>query len=497
MIKRIRKQFKKRNVVLKSSLAVVFSAVTLGVLVAAAFDEPGLPAPVAIESANATVGHDQELNGPMSIADLAEKMAPTVVNVRVTKVEKIAQRGWQVPGGPSGDFFERFFPQMPGEMEPRQTEGAGSGVLISEDGYILTNNHVVEDATKVTVTLADKDEYEAKIVGTDPKTDLAVLKIEASEPLPKAFLGDSAQLRVGETVVAIGNPFGLSHTVTAGIVSAKGRVIGAGPYDDFIQTDASINPGNSGGPLFNTRGAVVGINTAVIPNGQGIGFAIPVNTAKPLLPQLINQGTVTRGYLGVTIQPIARDLAEALHLESTDGALVADVASGSPADKGGIETGDVIRSFNGVEVEKSHQLPALVANTQVGADAQVVVEREGEKVTLSVRIAELDSDREEPHHSSREGKAPWGLQLQDLTPQIARQLEIEADEGVLVAGVQPESPAHRAGILRGDVILEVNRNPVFSVDDAVEAIEEQGEDPLLLKVQKGQTRLFVALTKES
>ncbi len=363
MIKGIRTQFKKRHVVFKSSLAVVFAAVTLGVLMASAFDESGSPAPIAIESANATVGHYQELSGPGSIADLAER------------------------------------------MEPRWPEAAGSGVLISKDGYLLTHNPVLEDAIKVTVTLANKEEYEAKIEGTDPKTDLAVLKIEASEPLPTASLGG--------------------------------------------------------------------------------------------LPELINHGKVTRGYLGVTIQPIAKDLAKALHLESTDGALVADVASGIPADKGGIETGDVIRSFNGIEVKKSHQLSPLVTNTPVGADAQVVVERDGEKVTLSVRIAELDSDREEPNNSSRTRKVPWGLQLQDLTPKLGRQLGIKADEGVLVAGVQPGGSAHRAGVRRGDVILEVNRSPVFSVDDAVNAIGEQGEDPLLLTVRRGQVRRFIALTNES
>jgi S1-C subfamily serine protease len=363
MIKGVRKQSKKRHVVFQSSLAVVLAAATLGVLMASDFDESGSPASIAIKSANATVGHYQELNGPGSIADLAER------------------------------------------IEPRRPEAVGSGVLISEDGYLLTHYPVLEDATKVTVTLANKDEYEAKIVGRDPKTALAMLKIEASEPLPTPSLGG--------------------------------------------------------------------------------------------LPELMNQGKVTHGYLGVTIQPIAKDLAKAFHLESTDGALVADVASGSPADKGGIETGDVIRAFNGVEVKKSHQLSPLVANTPVGADAQVVVERKGEKVTLSVRIAELDSDREEPNNSSPPRKVSWGLQLQDLTPKLGRQLGIKAEEGVLVAGVQPGGSAHRAGVRRGDVILEVNRSPVFSVDDAVNAIGEQGEDPLLLSVRRGQVRRFIVLTNKS
>ncbi len=243
---------------------------------------------------------------PSSFAELANTLSPTVVNVRVTKIEQAAVGGNQLSPDQYGDFFGRFFQGMPQMPNNRPTQGAGSGVIISKDGYVLSNNHVVEGAKSVTVTLANEEEYDAQVVGRDPKTDLAVLKIDAKKTLPSASLGDSEQLNVGDWVVAIGNPFGLNHTVTSGIVSAKGRVIGAGPYDDFIQTDASINPGNSGGPLFNMKGEVVGINTAIIAQGQGIGFAIPVNTAKPLIPQLVSDGEVTRGYLGVSIQTISR-----------------------------------------------------------------------------------------------------------------------------------------------------------------------------------------------
>jgi len=259
---------------------------------------------------------------PGSLAELAQKLSPAVVNIKVVKVEKVGfdQPQMEIPEGPFGDMFKRFFQEMPRVPKNYRSQGAGSGVIISQDGYVLTNNHVVEGAKEVTVTLADKKEYQAKVVGRDPKTDLAVLKVKADKSFPAATLGDSDQLQVGEWVVAIGNPFGLNNTVTCGIVSAKGRVIGAGPYDDFIQTDASINPGNSGGALLNMKGELVGINTAIIPQGQGIGFAIPVNTAKPLVPQLIAKGEVTRGYLGVNIQSITPELAQAMKLKDRQGA---------------------------------------------------------------------------------------------------------------------------------------------------------------------------------
>ena len=330
---------------------------------------------------------------PSSFAELADNLSPTVVNVKVTKIEKATFHGPQMPEGPFGDFFGRFFKEMPQMPRNHRTQGAGSGVIISQDGYILTNNHVVEGAKEVTVTLADKKEYKAEVVGRDPKTDLAVLKIEVKKPLPAAALGDSEQLKVGDWVVAIGNPFGLNHTVTSGIVSAKGRVIGAGPYDDFIQTDASINPGNSGGPLFNMSGEVVGINTAIIPQGQGIGFAIPVNTAKPLIPQLVTKGEITRGYLGVNIQTITPELAKALNVEEREGALVADVISGSPADKGGIERGDIIIAYDGKGVKDSHHLPAMVAATPVDGKVTVTVLRDGKERQLSVKIGKLPSER--------------------------------------------------------------------------------------------------------
>jgi serine protease Do len=433
---------------------------------------------------------------PASFSGLAEKLSPSVVNIKVVKVEKAGfnQPQMEIPDGPMGDLFRRFFQEMPQVPENRRTQGAGSGVIISKDGYILTNNHVVEGAKEVTVTLANQQECKARVVGRDPKTDLAVLKVESKESFPAVAMGDSDQLKVGDWVVAIGNPFGLNNTVTSGIVSAKGRVIGAGPYDDFIQTDASINPGNSGGALINMKGELVGINTAIIPNGRGIGFAIPVNTAKPLVPQLISTGEVTRGYLGVNIQSITPELAKALKLRDRKGALVADVFSGGPADKGGIKRGDVIIAYNGKVVEDSHHLPALVAATPVTQEATVTILRNGQEQKLSMKVGQLPGDKtvsEKPVHPAA-GK--WGLQLGDINPQIAQRFHLKEEKGVVVAGIDPGSRAAEAGLQRGDLILEVNRQPVGSVKDVLENIERsKDKDHLLLLVQRDSSKFFVPL----
>jgi serine protease Do len=447
---------------------------------------------------------------PTSFAALAARLSPLVVNVKVVKIEKVENSPafpnfpqGEMQEGPFKDFFERFFQGMPNpNMSPHQrmprVQGAGSGVIISQDGYVLTNNHVIEGAKEVTVTLADRKEYKARIVGRDPKTDLAVLKIEASGSFPAASLGDSDQLQVGDWVVAIGNPFGLNNTVTSGIVSAKGRVIGAGPYDNFIQTDASINPGNSGGPLFNMNGEVVGINTAIIAQGQGIGFAIPVNTVKPLVPQLETKGEVTRGYIGVSIQSITPALEKAMQLQGPKGALVADITANGPAAQAGLQRGDVIVAFNGKEVADSHELPALVAATPVGQQATVTVIRNGAKLALPVKVAQLPSEQTanaaHPEDAVQPARSKWGLQLRDLDHQLASQLRLKAEKGVVVAGVQPGSQAAAAGVLRGDVILEVNRQPVASVQDLTKRLDSsQDKHHLLLLVQRGSGKLFVPL----
>ena len=374
-------------------------------------------------------------------------------------------------------------------------QGAGSGVIIGREGYVLTNNHVVEGAKEVTVTLADKQEYKARIAGRDSRTDLAVLKIDPRESLTAAAMGDSDQLRVGDWVLAIGNPFGLNNTVTSGIVSAKGRVIGAGPYDDFIQTDAPINPGNSGGPLFNMKGEVVGINTAILSNGQGIGFAIPVNEVKPLVPQLISTGGVTRGYLGVSIQPITPELVKAMKLENSKGALVAEVVPGSPAEKAGIHQGDVVVAFNNNAVAEPRDLSSMVASTPVGQEANVTVFRDGARKQLSVKIEKLGSGEVKAEGSGQPSQGKWGLGLQDLTPGMSGQSPSTTDRGVLVANVQPGSPADLAGIHQGDIIVGINRQPVNSLKDAKEAITKvKDKDSLLLLVKRGEGTFFAALT---
>ena len=449
-----------------------------------------------------TVGTEQNkaieaLPMPSSFAELADRLSPAVVNVKVTKV---MQTGFQRPemhgtpfGDQFGDFFNRFFEQMP---RTNPSQGAGSGVIISEDGYILSNNHVVEGAKEVSITLANQKEYSAEVVGLDPKTDLAVLKIEAQD-LPKATLGNSENLKVGDWVVAIGNPFGLNHTVTSGIVSAKGRVIGAGPYDNFIQTDASINPGNSGGPLFNLQGEVVGINTAIIPQGQGIGFAIPVNTAKPLIPQLVEHGEVTRGYLGVNIQTITPDLAKALEVEEQSGALVSDVMTDSPAEHAGVERGDIIINFDGHNIDDSRDLPAKVAATPVGEEVTIKVLRDGKEKELVVSVGELAADDSYRGKTEGASKGKWGLQLHDLNDKMAQQLRIEAEEGVAIVGVEPGSAAAEAGLRKGDLIIEVNREAVDSVSEVKKQLQDaEDKDKLLLLVQRDEGKFYVPLEIE-
>ncbi len=436
---------------------------------------------------------------PASFADLAEKLSPSVVNIRVTKVERVTGPGFMGPEGfgpdsPFGDFFERFFREMPKAPHEFRQQGAGSGFIISKDGLIVTNNHVVEGAKEVTVTLANKEEYPAKVVGRDPKTDIALLKIQPKGTLPMATLGDSDRLRVGEWVVAVGNPFGLSNTVTAGIVSAKGRVIGAGPYDDFIQTDASINPGNSGGPLFNLQGEVVGINTAIIPNGQGIGFAVPVNLAKALLPQLEAKGEVTRGYLGVNIQAITPELAKSLDLKDKKGALVADVTKGSPAEAAGIKRGDVIVGFDGKDIAEVHNLAPLVAATPVGKEVPVTILRNGAEQTLRVKVGRMPGERDELSGQAEPAQGKWGLALRDLDTRTAQRLGLSPGDGVLVVAVQPGSAADRAGIRTGDVVLEVNHQKVTSVKEVqAEARKDPNAQLLLVLVRRGEVTLFAAL----
>ena len=433
---------------------------------------------------------------PANFSDLAEKVRPGVVNIQVVK--KVKNVGFRdFPGNPFGgqnpfgDFFGPFSQgNPPGGFEQR---GVGSGFIMSREGYILTNNHVVEEADQIKVKLANGKEYEGKVVGRDPKTDLALVKIEGSSDLQPLNLGNSEDLKVGSWVVAVGSPFGLEQTVTAGIVSAKGRVIGSGPYDNFIQTDASINPGNSGGPLVNLKGEVVGINTAIIAEGQGIGFAIPVNMAKEIASQLQNQGHVTRGWLGVNIQEVTPELAKSFGLKDNKGALVSQVVPNSPAEKAGIQQGDIILEFDGQEVSDSKELPRIVASTPVGTSVMVKLSRDGKVTDRQVKLGEMEEKAEVAKAPSTHKRL--GITVQNLTPEIAQGLGLKKETGVVVTQVEPGSPASDAGIQTGDVIQEVNRKPVKNVEDFVQKVEKaKDKDSILLFIQRGQNSLFAAVT---
>src|SRR3990172_4926466 len=427
---------------------------------------------------------------------LAKTLRPVVVNISTTQVAERSEgpAGPFQEGDPRGDFWRRFF-GGPIPRGPQRQKSLGSGFIIDRDGSILTNNHVVENAEKIVVRLADEREFEAKVIGKDSKTDIAVIKIDARGNFPVPPLGDSDQLEVGEWVMAIGNPFGLDNTVTAGIVSAKGRHIGAGPYDNFIQTDASINPGNSGGPLINLRGEVVGINTAIFSRtggNIGIGFAIPINLVKELLPQLKGKGKVTRGYLGVLIQKVTPDIAESLEMDKSRGALVASVSKDGPAERAGVKVGDVIVEFDGKEIKDSNDLPLVVARTAVDKKVRLKVLRDKREVMLSVTVGEL---KEEEVVASAAEKGDLGLTVQRVTPQVAESLGLEKAEGLVVTGVEPGSAGDEAGLRRGDVILEVDRKPVKTVAEYRKVVGEASKrgKGILFLVRRGESTLFLAL----
>ncbi len=431
---------------------------------------------------------------PVDIPQLFKEVSPAVVNISTTQVVKLTPPKTRNPFGPQDpfdDFFNNFFGRMPREQKRKSL---GSGFIVSPDGYILTNNHVVEKADEVTVTLLDKEEFKAKVVGTDPKIDIALIKIDAKKKLTYVALGDSDKLDVGEWVIAIGNPFGLGHTVTAGIVSAKGRIIGSGPYDDFIQTDASINPGNSGGPLFNLKGEVVGINTAIIQGGQGIGFATPIQLAKSVLDQLKDKGKVTRGWLGVYIQRLTPEAAENLGISGRRGALVSDVTSGGPAEKAGIRSGDVIVAFNGKEIKDEHELPQTVAATKPGIKVDMRLLREGKEITLPVTIAEMQGEPGKPAGGGHDLSKDFGLTVQNITPEIAQRLGIENTKGVVVTGVAEGSAAEDAGFEEGDVVRQINRLPVSNIAEFTKlAAKLKADKTTLFLVERGDARILLTI----
>jgi serine protease Do len=430
----------------------------------------------------------------MSFSQLAKKASPSVVNISVVKkIEGTEQTPSPFgPNDPFRDFFDRFFGgQMPKDYKQ---QGLGTGFIIDKEGYILTNNHVVEGADEVKVKLLDGKEFNAKIIGRDPKTDLALIKIDPDKSLVPLPLGDSDKLEVGDWVIAIGNPFGLGNTVTAGIVSAKYRHLGMGSYDNFIQTDASINPGNSGGPLLNTAGEAVGINSAIFSQSGGsigIGFAIPINMAKALLPQL-KAGKVIRGWLGVMIQKITPDLKEKLGLKDEKGALVADVVTGGPAEKAGIKRGDVIVGFDGKEIKESYELPYIVASTPVGKLVKVDVIRKGERKSFEVKIGELNEEK--VSQAPGQEKPKLGVTVRDITPEIAKNLGLTENSGVVITQVQDYSPAADAGLKPGDVILEMDHAGIPNVDAFYKKIQEYKKgDIILLLVKRQDSTLFLTL----
>ncbi|MGV8072961.1 MAG: DegQ family serine endoprotease [Syntrophobacteraceae bacterium] len=450
----------------------------------------------SLRTANAGIpglGQDE----PPSFADLADKVKHAVVNISTTQtLKENPMQPFMGQNSPFKDFFgdeffKHFFGDTPqGEMK---THALGSGVIIDDDGLILTNNHVVEKADEIKIKTDVDKEYDAKVVGRDPKTDLALIRVTPDAKFPKpAVLGDSDAIRVGDWVIAVGNPFGLGHTVTKGIISAKGRVIGAGPYDDFLQTDAAINPGNSGGPLFNMRGEIVGINTAIVAQGQGIGFAIPSAVAKSILPQL-KVGKVIRGWLGIMIQDLTPDLAKSFGIAETKGVVVADIVAEGPADKAGIKRGDVVTGINEKTVESANALSRFVASTPPDAPATLHIVRDGKAKDISVTIGTMPAESAETLPEKKE--SVWGLAVQNLTPELAQRFGWEeGEQGVVISGVQPGSPALEARLRPGDLIKEMNRQKIQNLKDYNQVIgkTKKGES-LLLLVKRGDKTFYVAL----
>jgi serine protease Do len=463
------------------------------------------PVPAAVSPAAARVA-------PESFADLAQQLLPSVVNISTTQTVE-GSAGIELPKLPPGSPFEEFFKEFMEKNQPRQQKrkatSLGSGYIIDPKGYIVTNNHVIQDAEEITVILHDETRLPAKIIGRDAKTDIAVLKVEPGNlSLPAVKFGDSDAIRVGDWVVAIGNPFGFGGTVTAGIISARGRNINAGPYDDFLQTDASINRGNSGGPVFNLAGEVVGMATAIFsPSGGsiGIGFAIPASTVKPVIQQLIEHGEVRRGWLGVRIQQVNEEIAEALGLKEATGALVASVIAGGPAEKAKIKDGDVILEFDGKPVDQMRRLPRLVADTDVGKTVPVKIWRSGKEMTLKVEVGALKEEEEEKQASvppSEKGKSgesidDLGVTVAAIDPQLRDRFDLGQDaKGVVVTDVNPDGPAAEQGLRAGETIVEIGQENVATpaqLAQKVKTAKELGRKSVLLLVEGEGGLRFVAI----
>ena len=474
-----------------------------GVNVRKAFVQPVIMAFVTIFVSSTLFAADR----PDSFADQVEKLSPAVVNISTTTVVNDGQ-SMDMPQFPPGSPFEEFFKNFDDNNRQRKAQSLGSGFIIDDDGIVVTNYHVIENAEEIRVVLADETSFTAEVLGQDQKTDIAVLKIEPGDTkLQAVSFGDSDQLRVGDWVLAIGNPFGLGGTVTAGIVSARGRDIGNGPYDDFIQTDASINRGNSGGPLFNTNGDVIGINTAIYSQSGGsvgIGFAISSNLAERVAEQLIEFGQTRRGWLGVYIQEVTPDIAESLGLNDDIGALISSVNEDGPAAKGGIQAGDVIVEFDGKQIEKMRDLPRIVAETDIGANVKVELFRQGKRETVSVTLGELEKAELAGVVGNRQNRSDdfsfgsLGFTVTDLNAALAEELGLDAaTTGVVVREVVPGSPAADKGLSRGDILRRYGQRPITdaaSLANDIEEAEEAGRSGILLLIEREGRERFIQIS---
>ncbi len=422
-----------------------------------------------------------------SFAQVAAAVKPAVININTVTRASMRTPFEEFLGE---EFFRRFFGEPPEVMQ----RSLGSGVIVDPSGVALTNAHVLERSTEIEVITADGKKHKAKVAGTDRRTDLAVIRLQGGGPYPAAVLGDSDRISVGDWVLAIGSPFGLEQTVTAGIISAKGRIIGQGPFDDFLQTDAAINPGNSGGPLVNMNGEVVGINTAIVAGGQGIGFAIPINMAKKIYTELVAKGKVSRGWLGVSVQPLTPELAKSFGVKDDKGVLIADVVQESPAHKAGLQAGDIILEFNGKRIEAPADLQRAVGLMNPGKSVQAKIWRDKGERRVEITVTETPDERQALRSATR-GTSLLGLEVRPITPEVARQLGLKAADGVLVARVEDGSPAEEAGIQRGDVIREVNRQRIKALADFERLTKDlKPGDRVTVLLQRGPMSLYVAFT---
>lgn len=497
-MKNIRQQFTGMRLIVSAvAAAMIVTFAIAGVISFTSHRQPQSFIP-AVSASN---GVNEMAAFTTSFAPIVKKTQPAVVSIASTKVVKVNSGDEGLPPIFDDPQFRQFFGQR-GQGRPQQQreQGLGSGVIVSPDGYILTNNHVIEGASDIKVYLSDKRELKGSIVGTDPKTDIAIVKVEGKN-LPTLPFADSAQVQVGDIALAIGNPFGIGQTVTMGIISATGRGnLGIEDYEDFIQTDAAINPGNSGGALINPNGQLIGINTAILSRAggnQGVGFAVPANLARTVMNQLLKNGKVVRGYMGVIIQPVTPEIAKAFNLPDAHGALVGEVTADSPATKAGVAQGDVITELNGERVDDSRELRLKVSQLAPGSAIKLKLIRDGNPRDVNLTLGELPNDKEAANNEKLENSSLDGLSVQNLTPQIARELGLPASaNGVIVAGVEDGSRANEAGLRPGDLIQQVNRQPVNNVAEFERAMKQAGGKSAVLLVNRNGHTSFVVIATQ-